>query len=224
MTSIVALCRDLYLARRVSSRRRRVYPSPVHAVPASRRRGRPSRSCWRSPPSRSSAFSRGSCGSGAAGARSRLLGAGGAVRLGLAFIVLPLVSPLDVLGDRYLLSAHMLQHVLIGDVAPALILVALRGPLLFFAVPTAAPQRRRPHAPAAAVRVVAPPARRRRSSLWALAFGALAHPGRLRLRRPPPGRPRPRARELRHRRVPRLDAPDRPRRAPTASRAGAASR
>jgi cytochrome c oxidase assembly factor CtaG len=57
--------------------------------------------------------------------------------VGLAVLVLPLVSPLDELGDRYLLSAHMLQHVLIADVAPALILVALRGPLLFFALPTA---------------------------------------------------------------------------------------
>jgi cytochrome c oxidase assembly factor CtaG len=57
--------------------------------------------------------------------------------LGLALLVLPLVSPLDELGDRYLLSAHMLQHVMIADVAPALILVALRGPLIFFAVPTA---------------------------------------------------------------------------------------
>jgi putative membrane protein len=54
---------------------------------------------------------------------------------GLAVLVLPLVSPLDELGDRYLLSAHMLQHVLIADAAPALILVALRGPLLYFAVP-----------------------------------------------------------------------------------------
>lgn len=55
--------------------------------------------------------------------------------LGLALGVLPLVSPLDELGDRYLLSAHMLQHMLIGDAAPALVLVALRGPLLLFCVP-----------------------------------------------------------------------------------------
>jgi putative membrane protein len=55
--------------------------------------------------------------------------------LGLAAAVLPLVSPLDELGDRFLLSAHMLQHVLIGDAAPALLLVSLRGPLLFFVVP-----------------------------------------------------------------------------------------
>lgn len=33
------------------------------------------------------------------------------------------------------LAAHMLQHVLLADVAPALALVALRGPLLFFVVP-----------------------------------------------------------------------------------------
>lgn len=55
--------------------------------------------------------------------------------LGLGCLVLPVVSPLDELGDRFLLSAHMLQHVLIGDAAPALILVAVRGPLLFFAIP-----------------------------------------------------------------------------------------
>jgi putative membrane protein len=54
---------------------------------------------------------------------------------GLALIVLPLVSPLDVVGDRYLLSAHMLQHVLLGDAGPALVLLSLRGPLLFFALP-----------------------------------------------------------------------------------------
>jgi len=54
---------------------------------------------------------------------------------GLAAIVLPLVSPLDVIGDHFLLSAHMLQHVLLGDVAPALLLLALRGPLLLFVVP-----------------------------------------------------------------------------------------
>jgi cytochrome c oxidase assembly factor CtaG len=54
---------------------------------------------------------------------------------GLALLVLPLVSPVDHLGDDELLSAHMLQHVLIGDAAPALLLVAVRGPLLFFLLP-----------------------------------------------------------------------------------------
>jgi len=53
----------------------------------------------------------------------------------VAIATLALVSPLDEVGDSYLLSGHMLQHVLIGDVAPALAVVALRGPLLFFLLP-----------------------------------------------------------------------------------------
>jgi cytochrome c oxidase assembly factor CtaG len=36
-----------------------------------------------------------------------------------------LVSPLDRLGEEYLFSAHMLQHVLLGDIAPVLLLLAL---------------------------------------------------------------------------------------------------
>ena len=36
-----------------------------------------------------------------------------------------LVSPLDGLGEDYLFSAHMLQHVLLGDIAPALLLLSL---------------------------------------------------------------------------------------------------
>jgi cytochrome c oxidase assembly factor CtaG len=55
--------------------------------------------------------------------------------LGLALLVLPVVSPLDVIGEQYLLSGHMLQHVLIGDAAAALLVVSLRGPLLFFLLP-----------------------------------------------------------------------------------------
>ena len=55
--------------------------------------------------------------------------------LALALATLPVISPLDQAGDDYLLSAHMLQHVLLGDAAPALALVALRGPLLFFVLP-----------------------------------------------------------------------------------------
>jgi putative membrane protein len=54
---------------------------------------------------------------------------------GLGLVTLPLVSPLDAAGDEYLLSAHMLQHVLIGDAGPALLLVAVRGPLLAFMLP-----------------------------------------------------------------------------------------
>jgi putative membrane protein len=56
---------------------------------------------------------------------------------GLAVLVLPLVSPLDEAGDERLLSAHMLQHVLIGDAAAALLVVAVRGPLVFFLLPPA---------------------------------------------------------------------------------------
>jgi putative membrane protein len=55
--------------------------------------------------------------------------------LGLALGVLPLVSPLDPAGEQYLLSAHMLQHVLIADAAPALLVLAVRGPLVFFLLP-----------------------------------------------------------------------------------------
>ena len=54
---------------------------------------------------------------------------------GLALAVLPLLSPLDAAGEDYLLSAHMLQHVLIGDAAAALLVLSVRGPMLFFLVP-----------------------------------------------------------------------------------------
>jgi cytochrome c oxidase assembly factor CtaG len=59
----------------------------------------------------------------------------GLFALALAAGVLPLVSPLDGIADGYLLSAHMLEHVLIGDVAPMLAMVAVRGPLVFFLLP-----------------------------------------------------------------------------------------
>ena len=38
---------------------------------------------------------------------------------GLAVIALALISPLDHIGEEYLLSAHMTQHMLIGDVGAA---------------------------------------------------------------------------------------------------------
>jgi cytochrome c oxidase assembly factor CtaG len=56
---------------------------------------------------------------------------------GLGLLVLPLVSPLDEWGDERLLSAHMLQHVLIGDAAAAFLVVSVRGPLVFFLLPPA---------------------------------------------------------------------------------------
>ncbi len=55
--------------------------------------------------------------------------------LGLALILVALVGPLDRIADNSLLSAHMAQHVLIGDAAPALLLTAVRGPLLVFMLP-----------------------------------------------------------------------------------------
>ena len=44
---------------------------------------------------------------------------------GMLALLVALVSPLDGLGDDYLFSAHMVQHVLIGDLAPLLILLGL---------------------------------------------------------------------------------------------------
>jgi len=60
--------------------------------------------------------------------------------LGIAIVGVALLSPLDALAERRL-SGHMLQHVLIGDVAPALLVVALRGPLTFFLLPPAVLKR-----------------------------------------------------------------------------------
>jgi putative membrane protein len=57
--------------------------------------------------------------------------------LAVALGTLALVSPLDYVGEEYLLSAHMLQHVVIGDLAVALAIVAIRGPLTFFLIPAA---------------------------------------------------------------------------------------
>ncbi len=49
---------------------------------------------------------------------------------GLLTIAVALLSPLDPIGDRYLLSAHMMQHVLLSDIAPALLILGLRAPIL----------------------------------------------------------------------------------------------
>jgi putative membrane protein len=54
---------------------------------------------------------------------------------GLGVSVFALVGPLDRLADDKLLLAHMGQHVLIGDLGPALMILALRGPLLVFLLP-----------------------------------------------------------------------------------------
>jgi putative membrane protein len=49
---------------------------------------------------------------------------------GLLVLVLALVSPIDVLGEERLFWVHMCQHVLIGDVAPFLVVIGLTGPVL----------------------------------------------------------------------------------------------
>jgi putative membrane protein len=54
---------------------------------------------------------------------------------GLGVTLFALVGPLDGVADEKLLSAHMAQHVLIGDLGPALMVTALRGPLLVFFLP-----------------------------------------------------------------------------------------
>lgn len=43
----------------------------------------------------------------------------------IAVLVAAVASPLDALGERYLFSAHMAQHILLGDIAPLLVLLAL---------------------------------------------------------------------------------------------------
>jgi putative membrane protein len=54
---------------------------------------------------------------------------------GLASVGAALLSPLDNLGETDLLSAHMGQHLLIGDIAAPLILIGLRSPVYAFLLP-----------------------------------------------------------------------------------------
>lgn len=49
---------------------------------------------------------------------------------GMLALLAALATPLDGLGEDYLFSAHMLQHVLLGDLAPALLLLSLSRVLL----------------------------------------------------------------------------------------------
>jgi putative membrane protein len=50
--------------------------------------------------------------------------------LGLLVFLLAVVSPLDWLGEERLFAFHMLQHVLLGDIAALCIVAGLTGPLL----------------------------------------------------------------------------------------------
>ncbi len=54
---------------------------------------------------------------------------------GVAVSVLALVSPVDTVGEDQLLAAHMLQHLLLGDLGPLLIVLGTRGPLAVFLLP-----------------------------------------------------------------------------------------
>jgi cytochrome c oxidase assembly factor CtaG len=76
---------------------------------------------WRFAKARREVAARGgSPGARGAGALQALAFAGGVIALLAA-----LVTPLDGLGEDYLFSAHMVQHVLLGDLAPLLILLGL---------------------------------------------------------------------------------------------------
>lgn len=61
-------------------------------------------------------------------------GAGGREALAFAGALLALVaavaSPIDALGEEYLFSAHMVQHLLLGDIAPLLVLLGLSRVIL----------------------------------------------------------------------------------------------
>ena len=55
--------------------------------------------------------------------------------VGLAAMGVALLSPLDELGETDLLSAHMGQHLLIGDIAAPLLILGLRSPVYAFVLP-----------------------------------------------------------------------------------------
>src|SRR5947209_6563362 len=50
--------------------------------------------------------------------------------LGLALLVVAFVSPLDSIGETRLFSAHMAQHLLIGDLAPLAVVLGLDARIL----------------------------------------------------------------------------------------------
>ena len=54
---------------------------------------------------------------------------------GVAVSVLAVVSPVDAVGEDQLLAAHMLQHLLLGDVGPLLLVLGVRGPIGVFLLP-----------------------------------------------------------------------------------------
>lgn len=54
----------------------------------------------------------------------------GLFALGIALLVLAFASPVAAIGEQELFSFHMLQHVVLGDLAPLALLAGLTGPVL----------------------------------------------------------------------------------------------
>jgi putative membrane protein len=50
--------------------------------------------------------------------------------LGLVLVLLALASPIDAFGEQQFFFMHMLQHVLLGDLAPLCFVAGLTGPIL----------------------------------------------------------------------------------------------
>src|ERR687884_1667076 len=50
--------------------------------------------------------------------------------LGIGLVLLALASPIDAFGEKEFLSFHMLQHVVLGDLAPLALVAGLNGPIL----------------------------------------------------------------------------------------------
>jgi cytochrome c oxidase assembly factor CtaG len=64
------------------------------------------------------------------GGRGAGFAQGAAFTAGVIALLLATATPLDGLGEDYLFSAHMTQHVLLGDIAPALLLLSLSRVIL----------------------------------------------------------------------------------------------
>jgi cytochrome c oxidase assembly factor CtaG len=93
------------------------------------------------------------CASAAYARRAHTLARGGrpappwrqaSFHLGVAILLLALISPIDTIGEEHLFYVHMIQHLTIGEVAPLFILLGLSGPMLrpVLALPVARPLRR----------------------------------------------------------------------------------
>ncbi len=54
---------------------------------------------------------------------------------GIAVSILAVTSPVDAIGEDQLLTAHMLQHLLLGDLGPLLLVLGVRGPISVFLLP-----------------------------------------------------------------------------------------